>query len=113
MYQIIEYCYNRLAIANAYPLKYIPSLYSSLLNIRSGSIWGQACKSYLDKLLNLQKQALRFICFCDHNEHAIPLFVDAHILLLKFVYYESIANLMFDIRNRITPSNIQDLFQDI
>lgn len=33
--------------------------------------------------------------------------------MLKFVYYESIANLMFDIWNRTAPSNIQDLFQDI
>ena len=49
------------------------------------TVWGQACKSYLDKLLKLQKRALCFIYFSDHNEHAIPLFVDAHILLLKFV----------------------------
>ena len=61
----------------------------------------------------MQKRALRFIYFSDHNEHAIPLFVDAHILPLKFFYYESIANLMFDVRNRTAPSNIQDLFQDI
>lgn len=27
--------------------------------------------------------------------------------------YESLANLMFDIRNRVAPSKIQDLFQDI
>ena len=73
----------------------------------------QACKSYLEKLLKLQKRALHFICFCDHNEHATPLFVDAHILLLKFVYYESIATLMFDVQNRTAPSNIQDLFQDV
>ena len=71
------------------------------------------CKSYLDKLLKLQKRALRFIYLSDHNEHAIPLFVDAHILPLKFVYYESIATLMFDVRNRTAPSNIQDLFQDV
>ena len=64
------------------------------------TVWVQACKSYLDKLLKLQKRTLRFIYFSDHNEHAIPLFVDAHILPLKFVYYESIANLMFDLRNR-------------
>ena len=64
------------------------------------TVWGQACKSYLDKLLKLQKRALR-------------LFVDAHILPLKFVYYESIATLMFDVRNRTAPSNIQDLFQDV
>ena len=77
------------------------------------TVWVQACKSYLDKLLKLQKRTLRFIYFSDHNEHAIPLFVDAHILPLKFVHYESMANLMFDVRNRTAPSNIQDLFQDI
>ena len=38
---------------------------------------------------------------------------DAQILPIKFLYYESIANLMFDARNTTAPSNIQDLFQDI
>jgi len=61
----------------------------------------------------LQKRALRFIYFSDHTEHAISLFIDAQIVSLKFVYYESIANLMFDVRHRIAPSNIQDLFQDV
>ena len=61
----------------------------------------------------MQKRGLCFIYFSDHNEHTIPLFVHAHILTLKFVHYESIANLMFDVRNRTAPSNIQDLFQDI
>ena len=31
-----------------------------------------------------------------------------HILLLKFVYCESIANLMSDVLNRTAPSNFQD-----
>ena len=61
----------------------------------------------------MQKRGLCFIYFSDHNELAIPLFVDAYILPLKFVHYESIANLMFDVRNRTAPSNIQDLFQAI
>ena len=95
--------------ANAYPLKYIPSSYSSLLNIRSDSMGSEACKSYLDKLLKLQKRALRFIYFSDHNEHAIPLFVDPHILPLEFVYYESVANLMFDVRNGTAPSNTRSI----
>ena len=38
---------------------------------------------------------------------------ETRILPLKFVCYESIANLMFDVRNRTAPSNIQDLFQDV
>ena len=62
------------------------------------TVWGQACKSYLDTLLKLQKRALRFINFSDHNGHAIPVYVDAYILQLKFVYYESIVNMMFDFK---------------
>ena len=61
----------------------------------------------------LQKRALRFIYFSDRNQHAIPLFIDAGVLPLKFSYYEILANLMFDIRHRNAPSSIQDLFQDI
>jgi len=75
--------------------------------------WGQACKSYLDKLLKLQKRALRFIHFSNRNEHAIPLFLDSNILPLAFCYYESVANLMFDVRNGTAPSNILNLFQDV
>ena len=51
--------------------------------------WGQACKSYLHKLLKLQKRAIRFIYFSDHNQRAISLFSDASILPLHF----SIMNL--------------------
>ena len=76
-------------------------------------VWGQACKSYLDKLLKLQKRVLRFIYFSDHNQHAIPLFSDASNLPLQFSYYELAANLMFDIRRRNAPRNIRDLFEDI
>ena len=76
-------------------------------------VWGQACKSYLDKLLKLQKRVLRFLYFSDHNQHAIPLFSDAGILPLQFSYYELAANLMFDIRRRNAPRNIRDLFEDI
>ena len=72
-------------------------------------VWGQACKSYLDKLLKLQKRALRFIYFSDRNQHAIPLFSDASILPLQFSYYELTANLTFDIRHRNAPRNIRDI----
>ena len=54
---------------------------------------------------------IRFIYFSDHNEHAVLLFGNTHVLPLKLFYYESLANLMFDVRNRTAPSNIQDLFQ--
>ena len=72
-----------------------------------------AYKSHPEKLLKLQKLALRFIYFSERNQHAIPLFIDAGVLPLKFLYYELLANLMFEIRHSNAPGNIQDLFQDI
>ena len=39
-----------------------------------------------------------------------PLFLDAQVLPIKILYYESIA---IDVRNTTASSNIQDLFQDI
>ena len=75
--------------------------------------WGQACKSHLEKLLKLQKRALRFIYFSERNQHTIPLFIDAGVLPLKSLYYELLAHLMFEIRHKNAPGNIQALLQDI
>ena len=75
--------------------------------------WGQAYQSHLGKLRKLQKRALRFIYFSERNQHAIPLFIDAGVLPLKFLHYDLLANLMFEKRHRNAPGNIQDLFQDI
>ena len=75
--------------------------------------WGQAYKLHLEKLLKLQKRALHFIYFSERNQCAIPLFTDPGVLPLKFLYYEHLANLIFEIRHNNAPGNIQDLFQDI
>ena len=50
--------------------------------------WGKACKSYLEKLLKLQKQILCLIYFSAQNQHAIPLLFDGRVLSLKCSYYE-------------------------
>ena len=59
--------------------------------------YGQASKSYLEKLLKLQKRALRFIYFSERSQRTISLFIDTGVLPLKFNAHR----------------NIQDLFQDI
>ena len=63
-------------------------------------------KSYLTKILVLQKRALRFIFFAERCEHAIPLFIHADILPLNFLYFESVCCLRHDVRNRKVPNNI-------
>ena len=45
---------------------------------------GQCFKTYLKKIIALQKIVLRLIYFADRKEHAIPLFVNAKILPVTF-----------------------------
>ena len=73
--------------------------------------WGQAAKTHLNKILLLQKRALRIINFSDRRDHAIPLFIDANVLPLNFLYYQTISNLMHDVHNNMVPSGILNLFQ--
>ena len=70
----------------------------------------QASKTHLNKLLILQKRALRFIYFSDRRDHAIPLFVNAHILSINFMHYKLLAETMHVVSNDLMPSNLKDLF---
>ena len=47
-----------------------------------------------------------------HNDHAIPLFVDAGVLPVKFLYFESVCCLMYNVQSKTAPSNILNLFTD-
>ena len=61
------------------PFSTLISIYHSLIApyLPYGLIaWGQASKSQLNKLLVLQKRALRFIHFAKPRDHAIPLFIN-------------------------------------
>ena len=56
-------------------------------------------KTYLDKILNLPKTALRLLYFADLHDHAIPLFLEANVLPITFLYYESLSTLIDYINN--------------
>ena len=49
--------------------------------------------------------------FMDIREHAIPLFVDADILPVTFMYYKAVASLMHDINNNNSLPNLLNLFE--
>ena len=71
---------------------------------------GWSKPSQLNKLLVLQKRALRFIHFAKPRDHAIPLFINTKILPINFLYYQLLAETMSDLRNNLVPTNIQELF---
>ena len=95
------------------PLNTLVSIYRSLIApyIRYGLVaWGQTSKKQLNKLLILQKRVLHFIHFANPRDHAIPLFINTKILPVNFLYYQLLAEAMFDVSNNVVPTNIQELF---
>ena len=42
--------------------------------------------------------------------HALPVFTDANVLPLTFLYYQTISNLMRDVHTNKVPSGILNLF---
>ena len=48
--------------------------------------------------------------FGDYNSHAVPYFVSSSFLPLDLLYFKSVAILMHDISNSLTPTNISNLF---
>ena len=101
------------------PLKTLQSIYNSLISpyISYGLIaWGQASKSYLEKILILQKRAVRLIYFLPFRTHAIPYFAKSNILPITMLYFKLSSILMLDITTNSAPKNICNLFistQDI
>ena len=73
-------------------------------------MWGQANITQLDKLLILQKGALRFIFFANRRDHAIALFLKAKLLPVNCLYYKLLAETMHGISNNVVPSNLKDAF---
>jgi len=72
--------------------------------------WGRAAKIYINKLLILQKRALRLIYFTDRQQHAIPLFLASNVLPINMIYFNKTANLMYDVFHGTAPKLIQNLF---
>ena len=75
--------------------------------------WGQVYNTYLNKILVLQKKALRFMDFVDRKTHAISLFLDAKILPVSFLYYRSTAVLLHDTHTNAAPKNLVNLFVNV
>ena len=75
--------------------------------------WGQACNTYLNKILVIQKEALRCMYFVERKTHAIPLFMDAKILPVSFLYYRSTAVILHDIHTNLAPKNFVNLFVNV
>ena len=95
------------------PLDTLQHIYRSLIQpylLYGITAWGRADKTHRNKILRLQKRALRLMFFCDYKTHAIPCFISSSLLPLDLLYFKSVAVLMYDVSNNTSPPQISNLF---
>ena len=68
-------------------------------------VWGAAHKTFLNKVMVLQKKITRIICFKSYNYHTAPLFYDLTILDVYKLYRLLIATFEHDLINAKLPHN--------
>ena len=95
------------------PLHTLHHIYRSLIQpylLYGIVVWGRAGKIYRTKILCLQKRALRLMFFGDYKSHAIPFFISSNLLPLDLLYFKSVATLMHDVFNNLSPPQITNSF---
>ena len=96
------------------PLNTLQHIYRSLLIqpylLYGITAWGRAGKTHRCMILRFQKRALRLMFFCDYKTHAMPLFISPCLLPLDLLYFKSVAILMHDVSNKISPPQRSNLF---
>jgi len=88
-------------------------IYRSLIQayLKYGIVaWGNAAKIHRTKVITLQKRAPRLMYFADHKSHAIHFFTSSCLLPLDMLYFKSVAMMMDDVSNNLTPPNTFNLF---
>ena len=103
------------------PLKVMRNVYYSLIYshiIYAIETWGTACKTELDKILILQKRAMRLMTYNDTypavygpliSSH--PIFTKLETLKVSDIYKYQISKLIFKCINGIAPVNFQNWFK--
>jgi len=89
------------------------TLYFSLIHpylLYGASLWGNAYKKHLHKLVILQKKAVRILSGASYNDHSLPLFKKAGILRLSDIYLHQIGILMYNFSKSLLPEAMSTMF---
>ena len=89
-------------------------LYSSLVlpYLNYGVLaWGSAVQTKIDKMLLLQKRAIRLICNVSYRAHTDVLFRENRILKITDLYRLQLGCFMYNININATPTVFKGMFQ--
>ena len=105
------YIINR--VKHLLSIKHLTTLYYSLVHphLQYGiTLWGGSHSSYVNKLITLQKKAIRLVNKVNYNDHTNPLFISSRILKLPDLYTLEIAKYMYKYSTKTLPAHLQTVF---
>ena len=74
-------------------------------------LWGNTCKSYLDKLTKLQKWAIRTISNAHYRSHTNPLFAKLNFLTVSDIYIMELGVFMYKFTIHDLPAAFNIFFK--
>ena len=74
-------------------------------------LWGNTCKSYLDKIIKLQKWAIRTISCAHYRSHTNPLFAKLNILTVTDMYTMELGVFMYKFTINDLPVAFNSFFK--
>ena len=96
-----------------FPTRILLNLYSTLIlpHLNYGIIaWGCCADYHLNRLLLLQKKALRIICHSDYRAHTDVLFKTHGILKISDLYHYNLGSFMYNLNKHELPNVFYTMF---
>ena len=95
------------------PRNVLLTLYSTLVlpYLNYGILaWGNATVSQIQKILLLQKKAMRIICHSDYRAHTDSLFKGNNILKINDIYSLNLGTFMYQLKKKDLPKVFHNMF---
>ena len=71
---------------------------------------GETYKKYINKLVILQKKAIRCMSKAKYNEHSSPLFKRSKIIKFKDIHNSQLCQIVYDFVNYNVPPPLMDIY---
>ena len=100
----IKYKLDKATLRNLYYTFLYPYL------IYCNHVWGNACQSYMRKLITLQKKAIRIITSAKYNAHTTGLFVELKCLTIAQIHTYIMSIFMYKFIHKELPCIFVNMF---
>ena len=97
-------CLPKTVLRLIYNAIILPYLYYGI------TAWGNACQSHIQRIIILQKRAIRIVAHAPFLAHSQPLFSTLKILHFTDMYKFQVAIFMFLCQHRLLPKSLLQLF---